>query len=178
VHANIIDLLANATLRFGGIAAKPGRTFSISASGKPVWDSASAVFRPGTRAAEAGGWVRWYGRDGRSYRDIEELLAERGVEVDHVTMYRSVHRFMPLFADAARTAATRRATGGSSTKPLSKSPASCYVYASHTPTAPLRSSSSPGSRSRNLRRGRYEPATKAIGRLRLGAAYTELAQPI
>ena len=29
--------------------------------------------------------VRWYLRDGLSYRDVEELLAERGVEVDHVT---------------------------------------------------------------------------------------------
>ena len=29
--------------------------------------------------------VRWYLRYGLSYRDLEELLAERGVEVDHVT---------------------------------------------------------------------------------------------
>jgi hypothetical protein len=27
--------------------------------------------------------VRWYLRYGMSYRDVEELLAERGVEVDH-----------------------------------------------------------------------------------------------
>jgi transposase-like protein len=32
--------------------------------------------------------VRRYLRYGLSYRDIEELLAERGVEVDHVTIYR------------------------------------------------------------------------------------------
>jgi transposase, IS6 family len=31
--------------------------------------------------------VRWYLRCGLSYRDIEELLTERGVEVDHVTVY-------------------------------------------------------------------------------------------
>ncbi len=48
--------------------------------------------------------VRWYLRYGLSYRDIEELLAERGVEVDHVTVYRWVQRFTPLFADAARFA--------------------------------------------------------------------------
>ena len=30
--------------------------------------------------------VRWYLRFGLSYRDLEELLAERGIEVDHVTM--------------------------------------------------------------------------------------------
>ena len=48
--------------------------------------------------------VRWYLRYGLSYRDIEELLAERRVEVDHVTVYRWVQRFTPLFADAARFA--------------------------------------------------------------------------
>ena len=37
-----------------------------------------------------------------SYRDVEELLAERGVSVDHVTVYRWVQRFTPLLADAAR----------------------------------------------------------------------------
>jgi transposase, IS6 family len=46
--------------------------------------------------------VRWYLRFGLSYRDVEELLAERGVEVDHVTVYRWVQRFAPEFAEAAR----------------------------------------------------------------------------
>jgi transposase, IS6 family len=39
--------------------------------------------------------VRWYPRYGLSYRDVEELLAERGIEVDHVTVYRWVQRFTP-----------------------------------------------------------------------------------
>jgi transposase-like protein len=46
--------------------------------------------------------VRWYLRFGLSYRDVEELLAERGVEVDHVSVYRWVQRFTPLLAEAAR----------------------------------------------------------------------------
>ncbi len=46
--------------------------------------------------------VRWYLRYGLSYRDVEELLAERGVTVDHVTIYRWVQRFTPLLIDAAR----------------------------------------------------------------------------
>ncbi len=46
--------------------------------------------------------VRWYLRYGLSYRDVEELLTERGIEVDHVTVYRWVQRFTPLLADAAR----------------------------------------------------------------------------
>jgi transposase-like protein len=31
--------------------------------------------------------VRWYLRFNLSYRDIEELLAERGIEVDHVSVF-------------------------------------------------------------------------------------------
>jgi transposase-like protein len=46
--------------------------------------------------------VRWYLRFNLSYRDVEELLVECGVEVDHVTVYRWVQRFTPLLADAAR----------------------------------------------------------------------------
>ena len=46
--------------------------------------------------------VRWYLRYGLSYRDVEELLAVRGVEVDHVTVYRWVQRFTLLLVDAAR----------------------------------------------------------------------------
>jgi hypothetical protein len=46
--------------------------------------------------------VRWYLRYGLSYRDVEELLAERGIEVDHVSVYRWVQRFTPLLIDAAR----------------------------------------------------------------------------
>ena len=46
--------------------------------------------------------VRWYLRYGLSYRDVEELLAERGIVVDHVTVYRWVQRFTPLLIDAAR----------------------------------------------------------------------------
>ena len=46
--------------------------------------------------------VRWYLRFGLSYRDVEELLADRDVEVDHVTIYRWVQRFTPLLAEAAR----------------------------------------------------------------------------
>jgi transposase, IS6 family len=46
--------------------------------------------------------VRWYLRFGLSYRDVEELLAERGIEVDHTAIYRWVQRFTPLLAEAAR----------------------------------------------------------------------------
>src|SRR5215218_6437996 len=48
--------------------------------------------------------TRWYLRFNLSYRDVEELLVERGVEVDHVTVYRWVQRFTPLLVDVARFA--------------------------------------------------------------------------
>jgi transposase, IS6 family len=53
--------------------------------------------------------VRGYLRYGLSYRDVEELLADRGVEVDHVTIHRWVRTFTPQFIDAARPA--RHAAG-------------------------------------------------------------------
>jgi transposase, IS6 family len=53
--------------------------------------------------------VRWYLRYALSYRDVEELLAERGIEVDHVTVYRWVQTFTAEFIDAARPA--RHAVG-------------------------------------------------------------------
>jgi len=46
--------------------------------------------------------VRWYLRFGMSYRDVEELLTERCVDVDHVTICRWVQRFTPLVIEAAR----------------------------------------------------------------------------
>jgi transposase-like protein len=42
-------------------------------------------------------------RYGLSYRDVEELLVERAIQVDHVTVYRWVQRFTPLLIDAARS---------------------------------------------------------------------------
>ena len=36
-----------------------------------------------------------------SYRDVEDLLAERRVTVDHVTIFRWVQRFTPEFIEAA-----------------------------------------------------------------------------
>ncbi len=38
--------------------------------------------------------VRWYCRP-ISYRDLEEMLAERGISVDHTTIYRWVQCYAP-----------------------------------------------------------------------------------
>ena len=39
--------------------------------------------------------VRWYCRYGVSYRDLEQMMGERGISVDHSTIYRWVQRYAP-----------------------------------------------------------------------------------
>ena len=47
--------------------------------------------------------MRWYLRYKLSYRDVEELLKERGVSVDHATINRWVVKFSPSLAESARS---------------------------------------------------------------------------
>ncbi len=47
--------------------------------------------------------VRWYCKYGISYRELQEMLAERGVNVDHSTIYRWVPRYAPGKASCAGT---------------------------------------------------------------------------
>ena len=61
--------------------------------------------------------VRWYLRFGLSYRDVEGLLAERGVEVDHVTIYRWVQRFTPYSPTLPGPAGTPSVIAGRWTRP-------------------------------------------------------------
>src|SRR5262245_6316283 len=46
--------------------------------------------------------VRWYLRYALSYRDVEELLQERGVSVDHMTVFRWVQRYAPALDKRCR----------------------------------------------------------------------------
>jgi putative transposase len=46
--------------------------------------------------------IQWYLRYKLSYRDIEELIAERGIEVDHSTVNRWVVNYAPLLAAEAQ----------------------------------------------------------------------------
>src|SRR5674476_37892 len=39
--------------------------------------------------------VRWYLKYSLSYRNLEEMMAERGVTVDHTTIMRWVHQYSP-----------------------------------------------------------------------------------
>jgi transposase-like protein len=51
--------------------------------------------------------VRWYLQYGLSYRDIEELFAERGVEVYHVSIYPDAGGRRAIRADARAGSARR-----------------------------------------------------------------------
>ena len=46
--------------------------------------------------------VRWYLRCSLSFRDVEELLSERGLEVDHTTIWRWVQRYGPELEEQLR----------------------------------------------------------------------------
>jgi putative transposase len=46
------------------------------------------------------GGVRWYVAYPVRYRQIEEMMGERGVEVDHSTLYRWVVKYMPALETA------------------------------------------------------------------------------
>ena len=46
--------------------------------------------------------VRWYLRYSLTYRDLEEIIAERGLSVDHVTIWRWVQRYAPVLSQRVR----------------------------------------------------------------------------
>lgn len=41
------------------------------------------------------GCVRWFCKYGISYRELEEMLLEQGLEVDHTAIYRCVQHYAP-----------------------------------------------------------------------------------
>jgi transposase, IS6 family len=121
--------------------------------------------------------VRWYLRFALSYRDVEELLAERGVEVDHTTVYRWVQRFTPLLTEAARPC--RHAVGDrwkvdeNSVKVAGRWR---YVYRAIDQFGQVIDVFV--SAVQNLRRGHYELAVEEPASLRVAVAFDELALAI
>ena len=47
-------------------------------------------------------YVRWYLRYSLSYRDLQEMMAERGLSIDHVTIWRWVQRYAPVLNQRIR----------------------------------------------------------------------------
>src|SRR5262249_46526459 len=52
--------------------------------------------------------VRWYLRFGLSFRNLEEMMAERKLQVDHVTIWRWVQRYAPGITHDERVVESRR----------------------------------------------------------------------
>ena len=95
--------------------------------------------------------VGWYLRFSISYRDVEELLAERGLRADHVTVWRWVQRYGPQMEQRLRrrlkptndswrvdeTYIRVRASGciytGRSTPPVRRSTSFCRLNATKRP---------------------------------------------
>src|SRR5712664_126363 len=46
--------------------------------------------------------IRWYLRYSLSYRDLEEMMLERGLRVDHTTIFRWVQRYAPILNQRMR----------------------------------------------------------------------------
>ena len=46
--------------------------------------------------------VRWYLRYSLSYRDLREMMVERGLSVDHTTIYRWVQHYAPILEKKCR----------------------------------------------------------------------------
>jgi transposase-like protein len=60
--------------------------------------------------------VRWYLRYSLSLRDVEELLAERGLAADHTTIWRWVQRYGPELEQRLRRHLSRPTNPGASMK--------------------------------------------------------------
>src|SRR5512132_2585597 len=130
--------------------------------------------------------VRWYLRFGLSYRDVEELRSERGVEVDHVTVYRWVLRFTPLLADAARPCrhgvGDRWQVDETSVKVAGHwrdlyraidqfgQVIDVFVAAAETPRPPVGASTRPSARPRSRPRGHHRSGAGLFGRVGGSAA--------
>lgn len=46
--------------------------------------------------------IRWYLKYSLSYRDLIEMMAERGVAITHTTIMRWIHKYTPMIEDRIR----------------------------------------------------------------------------
>ena len=73
--------------------------------------------------------VRWYLTYRLSYRDLVEMLAERGVNVSHTTIYRWVERYIPEFEQRwARYAKPVHPSSRVDETAISVRGGDCYLY--------------------------------------------------
>jgi hypothetical protein len=72
--------------------------------------------------------VGWYLRFSLSYRDVEELLAERGLRADHVTVWRWVQRYARNCNDVCAQDSIQPTIVGEWMRPTSGLRASGCIY--------------------------------------------------
>jgi transposase-like protein len=65
--------------------------------------------------------MRWYVAYPISYRQLEEMMQERGVEVDHSTLNRWVLKYVPLLDQQFRARNVRLGPVGEWTRPMYES---------------------------------------------------------
>ena len=73
--------------------------------------------------------VRWYCKYGVSYRDLEEMMEERGVDLDHTTLYHWVQQYAPEIEKrcVGPGGAQRGQVAGMSMRPTSKCVAGGFI---------------------------------------------------
>src|SRR5829696_6209943 len=86
--------------------------------------------------------ISWYLRYPLSYRDIEELFRERGLEVDHSTLNRWVLAYAPLIERDCGPSASPIAARSGSMKRTSRSAASGGIRTGPSTSTETRSTSS------------------------------------
>src|ERR1700692_4192730 len=72
--------------------------------------------------------VRWYVAYSLSLRNLEEMMAERAIGVDHSTVHRWVIKLVPLFEKTFRKHNARWARAGAWMKPISRSKARGSIF--------------------------------------------------
>ena len=64
--------------------------------------------------------VRWYLRYSLSFRDLVEMMKERGISISHTTIMRWVHQYSPELDNEFDAILNKRMTPGESMKHISK----------------------------------------------------------
>lgn len=84
--------------------------------------------------------VRWYLAYGLSLRNLEEMMAERGISVDHSTIHRWVLRFSPKLLKSFNLVSVRSRGNGTLMRPISRSVGSGCISTEPSTASVTRSS--------------------------------------
>src|SRR5271165_5882918 len=122
--------------------------------------------------------VGWYLRFSLSYRDVEELLAERGLQADHVTVWRWVQRYAPEMERRLRSRLRPTNDSWRWTKPTSGSRASGSIYTGLSTPAVRRSTSFCRLNATQQRPSAFSPRLWAERTIRRRGSSTPTSTPV